>query len=118
MTPEETGTQPKPTVNIRELSEHLCRLVVRTPEKVQITESGSDRTKIVTAQVADDDIGRVIGKQGSTIRSIRYLLDQVGRKNKLKVYFEIKNKQQQQGPEVKGTENTPGVSSPSRDERQ
>lgn len=116
MTPEET--LPRPQINFRELSEHLCRLVVRAPEKVQITESGSDRTKIVTAQVADDDIGRVIGKQGSTIRSIRYLLDQVGRKNKIRVYFEIKNKPQQQGSEVKGTEATPSSSSPSSDEGQ
>jgi uncharacterized protein len=89
----EEATTPVPAVNIIELSEHLCKLVVKDPSQVKVKENKSNQTVILTAQVADEDIGRVIGKQGSTIRSMRYLLDQVGRKHKMKIYFEIKNKQ-------------------------
>lgn len=86
---EQEGITP---VDIRELAEHLCKLVVKIPDKVVVKETSSGRTRIVTAQVDDDDIGRVIGKQGTTIRSIRVLLDQVGKRMNQKIYFEIKNK--------------------------
>ncbi|MDQ3008478.1 MAG: KH domain-containing protein [bacterium] len=46
---------------------HLCN----HPEDVSITESTDERFTVYTIHVNEEDIGRVIGKNGSIIQSIR-----------------------------------------------
>jgi|AACY02.16.fsa_nt_gi Predicted RNA-binding protein (contains KH domain) len=88
-----TTENTQPTVDIVGLASHLCQMIVRHPDQVNIHQSGGTRSIIVTATVAEDDVGRVIGKQGGTIKAIRYLLEQAGRKQKSKIFFELANKE-------------------------
>ncbi len=85
--------EPKASVDFVDLARHLCEMVVTQPDAVEVVHAGGSHTVIITATVSSEDIGRVIGKQGATIKAIRYLLEQAGRRVKQKVYFELANKQ-------------------------
>ncbi len=49
----------------------LARSLVDEPEKVEVSGSESDSRVDLELRVASDDMGRVIGRQGRTIRAIR-----------------------------------------------
>src|SRR5215210_5919819 len=49
----------------------LARSLVDEPEKVEVTGTESDSRVDLEVRVAPDDMGRVIGRQGRTIRAIR-----------------------------------------------
>jgi predicted RNA-binding protein YlqC (UPF0109 family) len=49
----------------------LARSLVDEPERVEVSASESDSRVDLELRVAPDDIGRVIGRQGRTIRAIR-----------------------------------------------
>lgn len=56
---------------MKNLVEFIVIHLVDHPEDVQITEESDDRGSVITIQVHQEDIGRVIGKNGSVIHSIR-----------------------------------------------
>jgi uncharacterized protein len=49
----------------------LARSLVDEPEKVEVSGTESDSRVDLELRVASDDMGRVIGRQGRTIRAIR-----------------------------------------------
>ena len=49
----------------------LARSLVDEPEKVEVSGTETDSRVDLELRVADDDMGRVIGRQGRTIRAIR-----------------------------------------------
>lgn len=58
---------------IKSVIEYIIKSLVDKPESVVISESVQDNKRIIGIKVADDDLGRVIGKDGQTIRVIRSL---------------------------------------------
>ena len=57
-----------------ELVDLIVRRLVTKPDEVKISEDRSDSGAILlTIKVAGEDIGRVIGKKGSTINAIRHV---------------------------------------------
>jgi uncharacterized protein len=59
---------------VRELLEFLIRSLVDEPEAVVIEERSSDGGTVMRVRVAKPDIGKVIGRQGRTIKAIRALM--------------------------------------------
>ncbi|MGI6253564.1 MAG: KH domain-containing protein [Aminivibrio sp.] len=58
----------------RELVDFIVRRLVTNPDEVRVEAETDDRgVTAVTIRVAPDDVGRVIGKRGGTINSIRLL---------------------------------------------
>jgi len=57
--------------NVKELLEYLAREIVDDPDAVEVTETTNDRGLLLTLRVAQDDMGKVIGRGGRTARSIR-----------------------------------------------
>lgn len=55
--------------------EELVRLLVDAPDEVEIFEVEEDDNLIFEIEVAEDDVGKVIGRRGSTIRALRTLID-------------------------------------------
>ncbi len=55
--------------------EDLIRLLVDEPDEVEIFEVDEDDALVFEVEVAEDDIGKVIGRRGSTVRAMRTLLD-------------------------------------------
>ncbi len=59
---------------MKELIEYIVKSIVNVPDQVVITEETSDETVLFKLQVADEDKGRVIGRQGRVAEAMRTLL--------------------------------------------
>ena len=60
---------------MKELVEYIARAIVDNPDQVRIIEEpGEDDRVIFKLEVAQEDKGKVIGKQGQTAKAIRTLL--------------------------------------------
>ena len=59
---------------MKELIEYIAKSIVDAPDKVVVTEENSEQGPIFKLQVADEDKGRVIGKQGRIVEAMRTLL--------------------------------------------
>ena len=59
---------------MRELVEYIAKSIVNAPDDVVVTEEESEQGIAIKLQVADDDKGRVIGKQGRIAEAIRSLI--------------------------------------------
>lgn len=69
----------------KDLLEYIVKNLVSNPEKVTITESEDAGKAILTLKVAKEDMGRIIGKEGRIIRSIREIIYAYAMKNSVKV---------------------------------
>ncbi len=59
---------------MKELVEYIARSIVNSPDAVVVTEEKNEQGVTLKLQVADDDKGRVIGKQGRTAEAMRTLV--------------------------------------------
>ena len=74
---------------LKELIEFMARALVDSPEKVKVSEIEGEQTSVIELRVAKEDLGKVIGKQGRTARSIRTILSAAGMKLKKRFTLEI-----------------------------
>jgi hypothetical protein len=74
---------------MKELVEYLAKSLVNDPAAVNVTESEREDTAVFELKVAKEDLGRVIGRQGRTAKSIRALLNAAASKTNRKVILEI-----------------------------
>lgn len=56
---------------MRELVEYLTRSLVSNPDAVKVDEVDAGRMTVFEVTVAEEDVGKIIGRQGKVIRSIR-----------------------------------------------
>ena len=59
---------------MKDLVEYIAKAIVNAPDDVEVTEETTDEGTTLKLQVADDDKGRVIGKQGRVAQAMRTLL--------------------------------------------
>ncbi len=62
---------------MKELVEFLVKSLVDNPEEVSLEEKEEDDSVHYELKVAQDDVGRIIGKHGSTINAIRTVVQAV-----------------------------------------
>jgi len=74
---------------MKELIEMIAKALVDNPDQVVVTEVEGEQTTVLELRVAQTDLGKVIGKQGRTARSIRTLLGASGMKLKKRFVLEI-----------------------------
>ena len=74
---------------LKELIETIAKSLVDTPDAVQVTEVGGEQTLVFELRVAQEDLGKVIGKQGRTARAIRTILSAASTKLKKRSMLEI-----------------------------
>jgi uncharacterized protein len=74
---------------MKELVQYLAKALVNNPAAVAVTESEREDTAVFELKVAKEDLGRVIGRQGRTAKSIRTLLNAAAAKTNRKVILEI-----------------------------
>lgn len=74
---------------MKELVEVIAKALVDNPDEVVVTEENTDRALIVSLKVADDDMGKVIGKQGRIAKSIRSVVKAAASKDDKKVIVDI-----------------------------
>ena len=80
-------------MNLKELLEVMARGLVEDKDSVTVTEDEPNEEGITVfhLKVAEDDVGRVIGKRGATAQSIRTLLRALGTKNDARYNLKIVN---------------------------
>ena len=59
---------------MKELVEYIAKSIVNLPDEVVVTEETDDEGVTLKLQVADEDKGRVIGKQGRIAEAMRTLI--------------------------------------------
>jgi predicted RNA-binding protein YlqC (UPF0109 family) len=74
---------------MKELLQLLARSLVSYPDAVEVKETQGDTTSILELKVAREDLGRIIGKQGRTAKSIRTILNAAASRTNRKVVLEI-----------------------------
>ena len=74
---------------MKELVDFLARHLVNHPEAVEVKETQGDTASVVELKVAKEDLGRIIGKQGRTAKSIRTILNAAASRMNRKVVLEI-----------------------------
>ncbi len=74
---------------MKDLVELIAKALVDQPEKVVVSVLDGEQTTILELNVAPEDLGKVIGKQGRTARAIRIILGAAGMKIKRRYNLEI-----------------------------
>lgn len=74
---------------MKQLVEDLARALVDRPEEVVVRETAAEHGVTLELKVAESDLGKVIGKQGRTARSIRTLVGAASAKAKRRHVLEI-----------------------------
>ncbi|HET97481.1 MAG TPA: KH domain-containing protein [Desulfurivibrio alkaliphilus] len=62
---------------MRELVAFVAAGLVDKPEAVEVSSSEADDALLLELRVANEDLGKVIGRQGRTVRALRTLLGAV-----------------------------------------
>ena len=74
---------------MKELVEFIAKSIVNAPDAVKVTEEQDEQGIILKLQVADEDKGRVIGKQGRIAEAMRTLIRVKAAKKGTKATLEI-----------------------------
>lgn len=89
-------TQAQRQENMQELVAEIARALVDDPESVQVEAQQRDESTVLRLRVAPSDVGKVIGKQGRTARSMRTILGAVSMKQHHRYTLDIL----EEGPQV------------------
>jgi len=74
---------------LKNLITRIAQALVDHPEQVVVTEVEGTQISVIELKVAKEDIGKIIGKQGRTARSIRTILSAASAKIKNRAILEI-----------------------------
>ena len=73
----------------KDFLEFLVKALVDNPDDVRVERKVDERGVLLTLHVKAEDMGHVVGRQGSTAKAIRSLLRIVGIKNDARVNLKI-----------------------------
>lgn len=74
---------------MKELIEYIAKSLASKPEDVRVTEEIEDGRVILRLEVADEDKGKIIGRQGRVAQAMRVLLRVASVKNGTRAILEI-----------------------------
>ena len=74
---------------MKQLIEDIAKSLVDVPDEVVVTTVDGEQVTVIELKVAPADLGKVIGKQGRTARSIRTILGAAGMKLNRRFTLEI-----------------------------
>lgn len=72
-----------------ELVKVIAKSLVDNPDQVTVSENQTEQTVVIELKVADEDMGKVIGKQGRIAKAIRTVVKAASAKENKKVIVEI-----------------------------
>jgi uncharacterized protein len=76
----------EPTGDVRALIEIVARSLVDAPDEVFVEQFDDG---VIELEVAESDVGKVIGRQGRTVRALRALLSAAGYRARKRYQLEI-----------------------------
>lgn len=74
---------------MKELVEQIAKALVDHPDQVQVNAVEGEQVTVLELRVAPPDLGKIIGRQGRTARSIRTILGAAGMKMRKRFTLEI-----------------------------
>jgi len=74
---------------MKDLIKYIAQALVDKPEVVEVSEVEGNQTSVLELKVAQEDLGKVIGKQGRTARAMRTILSAASAKLKKRSVLEI-----------------------------
>jgi len=74
---------------MKELVEAIAKALVDNPDQVQVNAVEGEQVTVLELRVHPTDLGKVIGRQGRTAKSIRTILGAAGMKIKKRLTLEI-----------------------------
>ena len=74
---------------MKELVLYLAKCLVNNSDAVEVKEIQGETASVLELRVAKEDLGRIIGKQGRTAKSIRTILNAAASRTNHKVVLEI-----------------------------
>ena len=74
---------------MKEAVEKIVSALVDDKEAVEVSEEASDRATVIRLRVAPTDMGRIIGREGRTVKAIRSLLFAAGQKHGKRFVLDI-----------------------------
>lgn len=74
---------------MKEIVEVIAKALVDHPEKVNVEEKEEDCQTMLRLHVAEDDMGKVIGKQGRIAKAMRTVVKAAAAREEKKVTVEI-----------------------------
>ena len=74
---------------MKELVELVAKALVDDPDGVEVREVPGERQTVLRLSVSPPDLGKVIGRQGRTAKSIRTILAAAGSRHRKRVVLEI-----------------------------
>lgn len=74
---------------MKKLIQYISQSLVDRPDEVDVIEIMGEQTSVYELRVAKEDLGKVIGKQGKTAKSIRHILSASSAKMNKRAVLEI-----------------------------
>jgi predicted RNA-binding protein YlqC (UPF0109 family) len=74
---------------MKELVEAIAKALVDHPDQVQVRSVDGEQVTVLELRVHPEDLGKVIGRQGRTAKSIRTILGAAGMKIRKRLTLEI-----------------------------
>ena len=73
----------------KDLIAYIATSLVDQPDQVKVHEVAGEKATILELSVAEEDLGKIIGKHGRTLKSIRSILFAAGIKANKRVVLEL-----------------------------
>lgn len=74
---------------MKDLVEFLAKSLVDTPDEVRVSTYEREQATVIELEVAQADLGKVIGRQGRTARAVRTILSAAGQKARRRYILDI-----------------------------
>lgn len=74
---------------LKDLVAHVAKSLVDNPEEVSVRVLEGDLTTVIELRVSKEDIGKVIGRQGRTVRALRTVVSAAASRSPKRVQLEL-----------------------------
>lgn len=74
---------------MKEAVERIIKSLVGEPDAVEVVENADGKNVRIEVRVADTDMGRVIGREGRTVKAIRSILFVAGQKHNRRFQLDL-----------------------------
>lgn len=74
---------------MKEAVERIIKALVGEPDAVEVSESGDGKNVRIAVRVAESDMGRIIGREGRTVKAIRSILFIAGQKQNKRFQLDL-----------------------------
>ena len=74
---------------LNELDTYVAKSLVSKPDEVNVRVLEGDQTTVIELRVAKDDLGKIIGRQGRTVRALRTIIAAASSHSSKRVSLEL-----------------------------